>query len=325
MKIFISGATGYLGNLLAHRLAGNGHLLHVLLRDPRRQALVSHRNIRVFFGDLNNEKELAAAMQDCRQMYHLAGQVKPWLRDPGDFYRVNVEGTAKICDQALAAGVEKLVFTSTAAVLGSTTGLPLDEQAPPPGNSTLDYDRSKLLAEQVVLEYVSKGLNAVIVRPTKVFGPGNSYHSLTANAVIRNFLRKNRVFIPAPGTYRVSFAYTEDVVTGHILAMEHGVNGEDYILGGHNITFYEFFDRIRKRAGIKGLIVNVPKGVARIAGRCQELRWKITGAPVLFPARAAGYAYRHFSFSSHKAIQKLGYSIAPLDDSIDKTIAFIKK
>ena len=126
MKIFVTGATGYLGNLLVQQLASNGHIVHALTRNKSSQTL-THENIRLFTGSLNNSQEVADAMGGCQQVYHIAGQVKPWMKDPTAFYETNVEGTANICKQSIRAGIEKLVFTSTTGVLGPSTIGPLNE------------------------------------------------------------------------------------------------------------------------------------------------------------------------------------------------------
>src|SRR4030095_2627565 len=188
----------------------------------------------------------------------------------------------------------------------------------------MDWDRSKKMAEDIVLTYSNKGLNSVIVSPSKVYGPGKTSHSLTANAIIKTFLKKGIIFIPSPGPYKLCFAYVDDVVKGHILAMEKGTASEKYILGGHNITYYDFFDRIRTLSHSRGSIVRVPKGMIKLAAYLQELRQKITVAPVLFPVKSVGHAFSNYTFSSEKAMRQLGYTITPLDESLIKTIQFLK-
>ena len=323
MKIFVTGATGYLGNLLARHLANKGHVVHALTRASSKSSSLEHKNIRLFTGSLNNSREVAEAMGGCEQVYHVAGQVKPWMKDPTAFYETNVEGTANICNQSIRAGIQKLVFTSTTGVLGPSTSGPLNEDSTRMTDFSLHYDRSKKMAEDIVVANLLQGLNSVIVSPAKIFGPGHASHSLTANKVISSFLRKGFTFVPSPSTYQVCFAYVNDVVKGHVLAMEHGIPGQRYILGGHNISYYDFFDRIRRLATTRSRIVAVSSQITKLAGRLQELNHTITGRDILFTAASAKYAFANYIFSSEKAVSQLGYTITPLDDALRQTIHFL--
>lgn len=324
MKVFITGATGYLGNLLATELAAEGHIVHALVRNRSKAVTPEHTNIRLFTGSVENAEQVAAAMDGCEQVYHTAAHVKPWAKDPSVFYKTNVEGTAIICEQAVKAGVSKLVFTSTTGVLGPTVNGPLNEDANRINHISLDYDRSKKMAEDIVIASQLQGLQPVIVSPAKIYGPGHASHSLAANSVIRSFLRRKLTFVPSPSSYQVCFAYLDDVVKGHILAMQKGTPGQRYILGGHNISYHDFFDRIRKLAGIRGRIIAVPRQLIRLAGWFQEFNHRLTGADIHFTAAAADYAFANFTFSSEKAVRQLGYTITPLDEALTKTIQFLK-
>jgi nucleoside-diphosphate-sugar epimerase len=323
VKILITGATGYIGNLLAHRLADEGQKVHVLVRDRQKAPLLKHANIRIFYGDLSNPKDVENAICGCEQVYHVGGQVKPWIKDSTVFYKANVDGTAIVCEQAIRAGVRKLVFTSTAAVMGPARDHLLDEDASRIEDFSLDYDRSKKIAEDIIITNVLKGLDSVIVSPAKVFGPGHTSHSLTANSIIHSFLKKKIAFIPSPPVNKLCFAYAGDVVNGHILSMEKGAAGQKYILGGHNISYFDFFDRIRSLSGMKGRIIAVPKPLIKLAGYLQHLNHQITGATIRFTARSAEHAFKNYIFSSDKAIKQLGYSITPLDESLLRTIQFL--
>lgn len=324
MKIFVTGATGYLGNLLAFELARNGHIIHALVRNRLKSALLEHKNIRTFVGCLTNTKEVAHAISGCEQVYHVAGHVKPWTKDPSTVYDTNVEGTLNICEQAIQAGIKKLVFTSTTGVLGPSKNGPLNEDSTRMNDFSLDYDRSKKMAEDILITSLLKGFNPVIVSPAKIFGPGRNSHALAANSIIRSFLQKKFTFVPSPSTYQVCFAYVNDVVKGHMLAMEKGIPGQRYILGGYNISYHDFFDRIRKLAGVRSNIIAVPKRIAKLAGQLQQLNHKFTGADIQFTAASADYAFANYIFSSEKAIKHLGYSITPLDEALTQTIQFLK-
>ena len=324
MKVLITGASGYIGNKLAHTLAGMGMDVHALARSAEAKHLLQHPNIKVFNGDILQKESLIAAMHGCRQVYHLAAKVGVWAAKPSVFYDVNVEGTRNVLNAALQAGAEKIVVTGTCGVIGPSYNEPLDENAERSIGYQIDYDFSKKNAEDLILQYADKGLNALIVSPSKVYGPGNVSHSLTTNAIINSFLKKQIGFIPYPGDYKVCFAYLDDVVAGHISAMEKGRSGEKYILGGINISYRDFFRLIRSLSSQKGYIISLPKPVIKTWAYLQELNYKLRGSRVRFPAKSVGHLYSNYTFSSRKAIEELNYTITPMEEGLTKTIHFLK-
>ncbi|HSB91985.1 MAG TPA: NAD-dependent epimerase/dehydratase family protein [Flavitalea sp.] len=323
MKTLITGASGYLGNQLAHALADSGSEVVALVRSDAAKALLQHPNITIFPGDVVDRGSLTRAMKGCSQVYHMAAKVGAWGKDVSSFYRVNVEGTGNVLESALETGIEKVVFTSTSGVIGPSDNGPLTENSPRTVDFNIDYDLSKKKAEDVVLQYTDK-LKAVIVNPVKIYGPGKVSHSLSANAIIDSFLKNKVALIPGPGTYKVCFAFIDDVVNGHIQAMQHGRSGERYILGGVNISYYDFFDKIRQISGGKGRIVKMPKSVIKTWAAMQELNHRLFGLPVRFTVKSVELLFSNYIFSSHKAINDLGYSITPLDEAVSKTISFLK-
>ena len=323
MKTFITGASGYLGNKLAHTLADSGYEVSALVRSKEAAQLLQHPNITLFNGDILNKESLMQAMSGCNQVYHIAAKVGAWAKDVSVFYDINVEGTRNVFESALKLGVEKIIFTSTSGVIGPSNDGPLDETSPRTIDYTIDYDLSKKKAEELVFQYTDK-LNAVTVNPTKVYGPGKVSHSLSANDIIDRFLKQKVTLIPGPGTYRVCFAFVDDVVNGHIQAMEKGLSGERYILGGVNISYFEFFDTIRKLSGGKGRIIKMPKAVIKSWAAWQELNHRLFGKNVRFTVKSVDHLFSNYIFSSDKAINDLGYSITPLEEAIKKTISYLK-
>jgi nucleoside-diphosphate-sugar epimerase len=323
MKVLITGASGYIGNKLAHTLADSGKEVHALVRSVSAKELLQHPNITIFKGDILQKESLMAAMKGCKQVFHTAAKVGVWARDPSVFYDVNVEGTRNVLDTALQSGVERTVFTSTCGVIGPTLNGPMGENDPRIIGFEIEYDLSKKKAEDLVLQYAKEGMNNVVVSPSKVYGPGNVSHSLTANAIINKFLRKRVAFIPSPGTYMVCFAYIDDIINGHMLGMEKGTSGEKYILGGVNISYKEFFSLIRTLSFCNGKIIHLPKSIITAWAHVQQLNQKLTGSSVYFTAKSVNHLFSNYTFSSEKAIHKLGYKITPLEEALEKTIHFL--
>jgi nucleoside-diphosphate-sugar epimerase len=324
MKILVTGASGYLGNKLAHMVANNGHQVHALIRNDAAKNLLQHPNITVFNGDILNKQSIKEAIKGCKQVYHAAAKVGAWDSDRSVFYAVNVEGTRNVLDEVIDAGVEKIVCTSTCGVIGPTTNGPLNEDAQRSIDFDIDYDLSKKISEDLILQYAGKGVNAVIVSPCKVYGPGNISHSLTANAIIKSFLKNKIALIPSPGDFEICFAYIDDIAYGHLLAMEKGERGEKYILGGINISYFEFFDRIRTIAKNKGKIVRVSKNIISGWAHLQELSHKLFSTQVRFTVKSVNHLFSNYTFSSDKAIGQLGYYITPLEKALTSTIHHLK-
>src|SRR6185436_1482445 len=128
MRVLVTGAAGYIGNKLVHSLAARGMQVHALIRAGDVKKLFSHPNIAAFIGDAREEDCVARAVEGCTQVYHVAAKVGAWAKNPFDFYDVNVEGTRKLMNAAVRAGVEKFVFTSTIGVFGPTDKLPITER-----------------------------------------------------------------------------------------------------------------------------------------------------------------------------------------------------
>ena len=194
MKILVTGATGYVGHQLALTLAERGNEVHVLVRNPDSVNVPTHKNIRVFTGDITDRQSITAAIRECEQVYHTAAIVKIFAKDPSVFYKVNVEGTNNLLAEALELGVKKFVFTSSCGVLGTSVLEPKCENDPRTTGFDNDYEFTKFLAENLVKNYIHKGLFTVIVSPSKVFGPGIETHPISVNKVIKNFIKGGLTF-----------------------------------------------------------------------------------------------------------------------------------
>ncbi len=324
MKIFITGATGYIGHQLALTLAGQGNCVHVIVRDLFSPNIPRHDNIIVFAGDITDRPSIKAAMRGCLQVYHTAAVVKLFAKDPSIFYKVNVEGTNNLLAEALELGVKKFVFTSSCGVLGTSILEPKCENDPRTTSFDNDYEFTKFLAENLVKEYSHKGLFTVIVSPSKVFGPGIETHTVSVNRLIKKFIEGRLTFIPKPGNLVANYCFIDDVVEGHILAMAKGIGGEKYILGGENISYLDIFQTIRSLSGTKAKLIQAPKMLVQTWAVLDWIKYKITRKEPVVTTKGIQHIFCNKTFSSGKAIRQLGYRPTPLREGLLQTIHFLK-
>jgi nucleoside-diphosphate-sugar epimerase len=323
MKIFITGATGYIGNKLAFALANRGNTIHALVRNKNSMAILKHPNIIAFHGSLTDKQSIRNAMENCEQVYHVGGFAKLWARDRNSFYETNVNGTVNILAEALECGVKKLVYTSSCAVFGPSLKEPLCENDPRITAFCNDYDLSKYMAECRVKEYARSGLFAVIVNPSRVYGPGIGSHSNYITEMLKRSIAGRFIFLPGSKETLANYAFIDDVVEGHIRAMQKGISGERYILGGENISYNQAFSAIKNEVNNAKLIA-MPKKILKALIWMEIIKNKFTGAEPAFTPSIVERFFRNAALSSKKAIAQLGYSITPFHEGIHQTIVNLK-
>jgi dihydroflavonol-4-reductase/farnesol dehydrogenase len=323
-KVFVTGATGFIGRKLSYDLACKGFQVNALCRNTDHPYLLKHENIKVFAGDIMNEKSIQKAMAGCKQIYHIAALAKMWSKNSKDFFDINVVGTRNVLTEAARQGIKKIVYTSTCGVLGPTVKYPLTEISPRITGFPIDYERTKYLADLEVKSFVDQGLNIVTVNPSRVFGEGPVTDSNTVSKMVEGYLKGTWRIIPGTGENVANYAFLDDVVAGHISAMELGESGQRYILGGEDISFNQFFETLRSVSGKNTQMVRVPQKLIEFYSRVDWLKSAITGLePVFLPEFAERLKYDQ-KYSSKKAIQALNYKITPFRLGLCKTVNYLK-
>ncbi|HYM93569.1 MAG TPA: NAD-dependent epimerase/dehydratase family protein [Chitinophagaceae bacterium] len=324
MKILVTGASGYIGNKLVRVLATKGHQVNAFVRSSSSKKLLQHFNISIFEGDILDEDSLAKAMNGCEQVYHTAGMVKFWSKDPTLFYQQNVGGTNNVLKTALQSGVKKLVYTSTCGVWSPCDDHLYTENDPSVSSFNNDYDLSKYLAEKAVREYSCKGLFTVVVNPPRVYGPGQHRYSSAINRFICQLLN-NKI---SPLLWRLetkaNYAFVDDVVNGHILAMENGLGGERYILGGENISYKKFIETVISLSRTKNIFIRIPTPFLKAWSWIELMRSKMNGHDPLMTPNIVKRVVIDKIFDCSKAIRQLGYEITPFTEGIRITIDHLK-
>ncbi len=326
MHCFLTGANGFIGSRLAERLCAEGHSLSCLVRSPEKFSLLSHlAGATAVIGDLDDITVLEEAVTGCDTVFHLAAYAKPWSKDKSLSYRVNVTGTENLLKAALAGGVKRFVFTSSAAVIGPSPGEePIAEDFARTVPFFNEYEETKAAAEKLVIDYCRDGMETVIVNPPRVYGPGPVNESNSMTKMIKLYTQGRWRIMPGNGLCVGSYVLVDDVVKGHILAALRGRPGQRYALGGENLTFIQFFEILAELTGKRRRLVHLPVWLMIAMARMMEWQASITGIPPLITAPWVKKYLNHWSLSSQKAITELGYQITPFRDGAKITLEWLK-
>lgn len=322
MKIFITGATGYIGHRLTVELLSRHYEVSALVRSRERAADLEALGAKLYIGDLKNEDIMDQAMKGAAIVFHLAAYARPWANDERLYQEVNVRGTDKLLAIALNNNVQKVILTSTASVYGpaASSNHPVDENTRRTIPFTNRYESSKAAAEQLARVYIEKGLPIVIVNPTRVYGPGAETDSNGVAKLLRLYLAGRWRFMPGDGHSIGNYCFIEDVVRGHIQAMDQGRSGENYLLGGEDATYKELFELIGELTGRRRKLIPIPLSILLGASWCMVKVARLTGTKPLITPDWTKKLLLNWSVSSQKAANELGYTITPLQEGLTRTL-----
>ncbi len=323
-RILVTGGTGFLGSTLVRTLLEGGYHVRILRRATSNLSLLGKtaREVEHVVGDLQDVESLLQAMESVDVVFHTAAYIGFGGRKERDrLFQTNVQGTAHVVNAALAQGVQRLVHTSSIAALGrpERPHAPIDEQATwQPSRANTVYGFSKYLAEKEVYRGIAEGLDAVIVNPALIFGPGRRGEN-TMELVER--LQKGR--IPAIPTGCTCVVDVEDVATGHLLALERGKTGERYILGGENLTWKAILHTLAEALDVPPPRYMLPPGLALLIGACMEgLSW-LTGRPPLISRETVRTSSQCYRYSNQKALNELDWSFRPFRETARRIATFL--
>lgn len=306
MRALVTGATGFVGAAVARALLKQGWQVRALARPGSDRSNLNGLAVEVCEGDLTQPESLTPALQDCEALFHVAADYRLGVRDFAQLYRTNVDGTRAILAAARAAGVKRIVYTSSVAAVGiPKDGTPGAEQTPVALENMIGhYKRSKFLAEEVVREAARAGAPVVIVSPSTPVGPGDVKPTPTGQLVLDAAAGR----MPAYVDTGLNIVHVDDVAAGHLLAYEHGKPGERYILGGQDMTLRQILREISALVGRKAPSIRLPYGVVLPMAYIAEGWAKITGRSGRLTLESVRMSRKHMFFSSEKAVRELGYT-----------------
>ena len=308
----------------ALRLAEGGDTVHALVRSPEKAKAIAHPRIAIFPGDITDRASLDRAAAGCRQAFHAAALVSVWAKDPEDYRRVNVEGTLNLLGAATAAGIERVVITSTAGVFGPSEGELVDEATPRRVPFFNEYESSKAEMHAAVRERVAAGADAVIVCPTRVYGPGPLVEGNAATKMIARYVAGKWRALPGDGNRSGNYVYIEDIIDGHVAAMAKSRPGEAYILGGDNATYRAFFSTLAEVSGVRHRLYPVPTAALMAFAHTEQARANWFGRkPLITPSWVRRYSF-DWANASTKAEAELGYAPRSLRDGLAMTVEWLR-
>ncbi len=314
MRLFITGATGFVGSHVAGLAAEQGAKLRLLSRSTsnRKHLPISAD---VVDGDLRNPQAFASALQGCDAVIHVAADYRLWVPDPAEMYKANVEGTRELLRLAREANVSRVVYTSSVATMGfKRDGTIVNEDTPVSESDMIGhYKRSKWQAEQVAIEAARSAQHVVILNPTTPIGAFDTKPTPTGRIIV-DFLKKN---FPAYVETGLNLVDVREVARMHLVALEAGSPGERYILGGENLTLKQILDRLAVITGLPSPKAKVPHAVAMaFAYFDQTITGKLRGKEPRATVEAVRMGTKMMFASSAKAERELGFQVLGTDDAL---------
>jgi dihydroflavonol-4-reductase len=321
----VSGAGGFIGSAVVRKLVAEGRPVRALLEpgastqnlDDLPVAQVERVTV-----DVCDQKGMTAALRGCAAYYHLAAVYKVWLPDPSLIYRVNIEGTTASLLAAQAAGVGRVVYTSSIAAVGlRDDGAPSDETvAFNLYDIANEYLLTKMLSERIALRF-AEVMPVVVVNPAFPFGPRDIGPTPTGKIILS--LLRGEVPGVSPGGF--CGIDVDDVAAAHLAAEARGRVGERYILGAHNITFADFAALVAKIGGVSAPRLPLPGWLTRGTALGMEL-WAdhVSHTEPLATYKSVAYMQRKAFFDVSKARRELALGATPLADSIERAIRYFR-
>ncbi len=323
MTVLITGASGFVGSAVLRHLVQAGHRVRALVRPDSDRRNLDGVPVEIAVGDLRDRASLERAAAGCSGLFHVAADYRLWTPKPDGIYQTNVSGTRELMLAAAAAGVERIVYTSSVATLGLTPdGTPADETAPAAIDDMIGhYKRSKFLAEAEVLKLAEdEGLPVVIVNPSTPVGPRDIKPTPTGRMIVEAAAGRMPAFVDTG----LNLVHVDDVAAGHLLAYERGAVGERYILGGDNMTLREILRDIAAITGRRPPRVRLPHGLVVPIAYVAEAWARLGGGEPFVTVDGVRMARKLMFFSSQKARDALGFRPRPAAEALRDAVEWYR-
>lgn len=317
MQYFLTGATGFVGGVLAQKLRSAGHEVNAVVRNLGKAGKLEKLGVQLYQGDITDKESMRAPMTGVDGVFHVAGWYKIGTADKAEGHRVNVEGTHTVLALMQELRIPKGVYTSTLAVNSDTHGVEVDERYHFTGCHLSVYDQTKADAHKVAEGFIAQGLPLVIVQPGLIYGPGDTGPSHDA---IVQFLQRNLPLLPQQTAY--SCAHVADVADAHIAAMDKGLPGENYFICGPTHTLIEGMKMVEQISGVPAPKFTAPPALLKGMAALIRVIEPFVALPPTYTAEylrvTAGVTYIGKNDKAHRV---LGFTPRPLAEGLRETIA----
>ena len=323
MKIFLTGATGFVGHHVAQALAAEGADLRLLVRKTSNLANLEGIRGDMHLGDLSEPESIRPALSGCDSVVHVAADYRLWIRDPKAMYKANVDGTRELLRMARDAKVPRVVYTSSVATMHfRTDGLVINEDTPVSLKDMVGhYKRSKFLAEQEAIKAAQSGQQVIILNPTTPIGPNDAKPTPTGRIFV-DFLNGK---FPAYMDTGLNLVDVAEVARTHVTALKVGTPGRRYILGGENLTLKQILDKMSAITGIPSPTVKIPFAVAATYAFFEEwITGRIRGKEPRATLEEVRMGRKKMYASSAHAQQELDFRILPVYPAMRAAIEWFR-
>jgi dihydroflavonol-4-reductase len=323
VKVFVTGATGFVGSHVAQELSRHGADLRILIRSSSNLANLEGLPAETVVGDLLQVDALRSAVSGCDAVMHVAADYRLWVTDPEKMNATNVTGTRELLRLAREQGVARVVYTSSVATMGFFSDGRLCDEATQVSLANMigHYKRSKYLAEQEALAAARAGQQVIILNPTTPIGSGDLKPTPTGRIIV-DFLKRK---FPAYMDTGLNLVDVDEVARTHVNALEVGLPGERYILGGENLTLKQLLDKMSAITGLPSPTMRVPHSVAMLFALWDQT---FTGKLLRREPRATVEAVRMgkkmMFVSSAKAERDLGFHVVPVYAALRSAIDWFR-
>lgn len=315
----VTGASGFVGSAVARALAARGLRVRVLMRPNASRVNIAQLACETVTGDMRDEASMTAALKGARYLFHVAADYRLWARDPGEIERNNLQGAKATMGAALKAGVEKVVYTSSVAALKPGG----DETHRHTEKSVIGaYKRSKLVAEREVERLIEQEkLPAVLVAPSTPIGPRDVKPTPTGRIIVEAATGRMPAFVDTG----LNLVHVDDVAQGHLLALDKGQVGENYILGGEDVALQTMLGDIAFLSGRKAPTIKLPRAPLFPLAYAAEAVARVTGKEPFLTADALRMSRYQMFFSSEKAKRDLGYAARPYREGLRDALVWFRQ
>jgi dihydroflavonol-4-reductase len=315
MRAFVTGGTGFIGANLVRLLLQQGYSVRALVRPASNLANLQGLDVELVTGDLI-DPQLPQQMQGCQVLFHAAAHYSLWQADQARLYRSNVEGTRNVLAAAQQAGIERTVYTSSVAAIGTGNGAVDETHQSSVEHLTGHYKKSKYWAEQVARKAAQAGQDIVIVNPSSPIGPWDIKPTPTGDIILR-FLRRQMPFYLNTG---LNFVSVQDVAWGHLLALQRGKTGERYILGNQNLTLKALLDQLAQITGLSAPQRSIPAWIPYSVAWVDERILAPLGKPPAVPIDGVRMAKQFMFYDASKAICELQLPQTPISTALTDAV-----